>query len=131
MRPHVIVMAPPDFDEDARFGAAAKPFHAQALVAELAVEALVVAVLPRLAGIDQGGVDLRFGEPFQDRLAHELGPLSERRNAGAPCALIRRVSTSMTRAERMLPATSMAWHSRVNSSMMVRHLIFCPLAQAS
>src|SRR6266498_1094899 len=73
MRPDVIVMAPPDFDEDASFGAAAEPFHVQAFVAELAVEALVVAVLPRLARIDQGGVDLRFGEPFQDRLTHELG----------------------------------------------------------
>lgn len=51
MRPHVIVMAPPDFDEDTSFGAAAEPFHAQAFIAELAVEALVIAVLPRLAGI--------------------------------------------------------------------------------
>ena len=39
MRPYVIVMAPPDFDEDSSFGAAAEPFHAQAFVAELAVEA--------------------------------------------------------------------------------------------
>src|SRR6266508_653430 len=106
MRPDVIVMAPPDFDEDASFGAAAEPFHVQAFVAELAVEALVIAVLPRLAGIDQGGVDLRFGEPFQMALLTNSGPLSERRNAGAPCALINRVSTSTTRAERMLPATS-------------------------
>ena len=44
MRPHVIVMAPPDFDEDAGFDAAAKPFHAQAFVAELAVEALDVRI---------------------------------------------------------------------------------------
>ena len=29
MRPHVIVMAPPDFNEDASFAAAAKPFHVQ------------------------------------------------------------------------------------------------------
>jgi len=39
MRSHFIVMASPDFDEDASFGAATKPFHAQAFVAELAVEA--------------------------------------------------------------------------------------------
>ena len=73
MRPHDIVMTPPDFDEDACFGAAAKPFHAQAFVTELAVEALVIAVLPRLAGIDQGGVDLCSGEPFQNSLANS-GP---------------------------------------------------------
>ena len=35
----------------------ARPFERQALVAELAVEALVVAVLPGFVGIDQGGVD--------------------------------------------------------------------------
>jgi hypothetical protein len=32
MWPHVIVMAPPDFDQDASFGTAAEPFHAQAFV---------------------------------------------------------------------------------------------------
>lgn len=44
MRPPVIVVAPSDFEENARFDAAVKPFHAQALVAELAVGALVVSV---------------------------------------------------------------------------------------
>ena len=58
MWPYSIVMPTPDFDQDARFDAVAKPFHVQALVAEFAVEALVVAVLPRLARIDQGSVDL-------------------------------------------------------------------------
>ena len=41
MWPDSIVMWAPDFDEDARLNAVAKPFHAQALVAELAVEAFV------------------------------------------------------------------------------------------
>ena len=72
MRPHGIVMAPSDFDVDAGFGATAKSFHAQAFVTELAIEAVVIAVLPRLAGIDQGGVDLCSGEPFQNGLADEL-----------------------------------------------------------
>ena len=103
MRAHVVVMPTPDLDEDARFSAAAEPFHAQALVAELAVEALVVAVLPWLAGIDESRIDVGGAEPFQNRLLTNSGPLSERRKAGAPRALISRVSTSMTRPERMLP----------------------------
>ena len=37
----------------------------------------------------------------------------------------------MTRPERMLPATSIARHSRVNSSTTVRHFSCWPLAQAS
>lgn len=73
MRSHGIVMAAPDLDEDVGLGAAAEVFHAEALVAELAVEAFVVAVLPRLAGVDQRGVNLGFGEPLQDGVAHELG----------------------------------------------------------
>src|SRR5579864_1464038 len=84
MGPHVIVMAPPDFNQDASLGAAAEPFHVEALVAEFTVEALVGAVLPRFAGIDQGGVDLRLGEPFQDRFAHEFRSVigaQERRGA--------------------------------------------------
>src|SRR5512135_2489301 len=72
MGSHIIVMAPPDFDEDACFGAATKPFHVQARVPELAIEALVGTVLPRLAGIDEGGIDFGLGKPLQDRLADEL-----------------------------------------------------------
>lgn len=41
------------------------------------------------------------------------------------------LGTLMTRPERMLPATSMARHSLVNSSITVRHLSCRPLAQAS
>src|SRR6516164_3600081 len=59
------------------------------------------------------------------------GPLSERRYLGAPCTVTSLASTSITRPERMLPATSIARHSRVYSSMTVRHLSCCPFAQAS
>ena len=37
----------------------------------------------------------------------------------------------MTRPDRMLPATSMARHSRVHSSMTVKHLSCCPFAHVS
>ena len=131
MRPHVIVMASPDFDEYSSVSAAAEPLHAQAFIPELAVEALVGSVLPGLAGIDQRGVDLRFSEPFQNRFAHEL-----RAVVGAP-EQRRAARADQTReyvddaAERILPATSIARHLRVNSLITVRHLSLCPLAQAS
>jgi len=72
MRSDFIVMPPPDFDEDTGFDPVAKPLHVQAFVAELAIEALVVAVLPRLTGVDQGGIDLSFSEPRQDSIANEF-----------------------------------------------------------
>jgi hypothetical protein len=73
MWPDIIAMAAVDFDEYARLSAIAKPFHVETFVAELAGEALIVAVLPRLAGFNQGGID-RGGEPFQEgqALAREL-----------------------------------------------------------
>ena len=58
MRLDIIVMAAMDLNEHARLGAIAKPLHIETFVAELAVEGLVVAVLPRLAGFDQGGIQL-------------------------------------------------------------------------
>jgi hypothetical protein len=70
---------------------------------------------------------------IQDNKALETnsGPLSLRRNAGAPRALTRRDSTSITRGERMRASTSIASPSLVNSSVTVRHLSCCPLAQWS
>ena len=53
--------------------ARSKPFETQALVAELAVEALVGAVLPGLAWIAQRGADTGLGDPLQDGVADELG----------------------------------------------------------
>jgi hypothetical protein len=46
------------FYRDLGLGAREEPFQTQALVAELAVEALADAVLPRLAGVDQGRLAL-------------------------------------------------------------------------
>ena len=119
---HQVVVLPPSLDDDLRLAAGAEPFHAQAFVAKLAVEALVGAVLPGLAGVDQGDLDVRLDDPFKDRLADELRAVSERKIAGAPCWLTSRASTSITRFERMLPATSIAKLSRVNSSTTVKHL---------
>jgi hypothetical protein len=59
------------------------------------------------------------------------GPLSERMDSRAPCTLTSFDKTSMTRFDRMEPATSMARHSRVYSSTTVRHLMLPPSAVAS
>ena len=40
-------------DDDIRFGTGAEPFEAETFVAELAVETLRDAILPRFVGIDQ------------------------------------------------------------------------------
>jgi hypothetical protein len=52
MRADLVVVAASGFDDGLGIGAREEPFHAQALVAELAIEALADAVLPRLAGVD-------------------------------------------------------------------------------
>jgi hypothetical protein len=57
VRPHVVVVPPPRFDDHRRLGARTKPFEAQALVEELAVEAFRDAILPRLARLDQCRAD--------------------------------------------------------------------------
>ena len=57
MGTNVVVVLPPDFDDRRGLGAGAKPLHAQALVAEAAIGALVGAVLPGLAGIDERVLD--------------------------------------------------------------------------
>lgn len=52
-------------------------------VAELAIEALAVAVLPRAAGLDIGRPRSDGGDPVAQRLGNELsGPLSGRMRAG-------------------------------------------------
>ena len=56
-----IVMDAPGLDEDSCFAPRAEPLDTQALVAELAVKALVGAVLPRLARLveDDGDASMR------------------------------------------------------------------------
>ena len=111
---YLVVVIAPGFDQDSGFAARTEPLDGQTLVAELAVEALVGAVLPRLAALST----VAMPEPeIHSRMAWltNSGPLSERMNSGAPCKLTRRESTSITRLDRMAPATSMARHSRVYS----------------
>ena len=72
MRTHFIIVPPPCFDDHLRLGAGTKPFEAQALVTELAVEAFGDAILPRLAGLDQCHSDILRSDPAQQCLGYEL-----------------------------------------------------------
>ena len=64
MRPYLVVVRAPRLDDDCGVGAGAEPFEAQALVAELAVEAFPDAVLPRLPRVDQRGLDALIDDPL-------------------------------------------------------------------
>ena len=75
MRTDVVVVPTPGFDHDPRLGAAAEPFEAPALVAELAVEALVVAVLPGFAGVNQRRFDALLAQPLEDGVTDEFWPV--------------------------------------------------------
>ena len=86
MRTHLVEVFAPGFDDDLGLGARPEPLHVQALVAEFAVEALQRAVLPRLAEIDQGGLDAKGAVTSAESTIHfssardtNSGPLSERR----------------------------------------------------
>ena len=131
MRPDLVVVPAPRFDADLRVQAIAKPLQRQVLVAELPVERFVGAVLPGLPG-SMNAVSI-CAVCSQRRMARATnsGPLSDRTYRGAPWTLTSCVSTSMTRPERIPPATSIAMHSRVNSSMTVRHFNVRPSAHVS
>lgn len=53
MRPNLIVVATPVLNEHLDLQAVSQPFHRQALIAKLAVEAFIGDILPGLAGFDQ------------------------------------------------------------------------------
>ncbi len=72
MRSNVIVVIPPVFDHDPCFDTIAEPFHRQAFIPKLAVEALVGSVLPRLARIDEDGFDLLLHHPSQQGRADKF-----------------------------------------------------------
>jgi len=72
MRSNLVVMLTPAFDDDLRIDSVSEPLHRETLVAELTVEGFIGSVLPRLAGLDEGSIDILFGEPSEDRLGDEL-----------------------------------------------------------
>src|SRR3712207_2654118 len=73
MRPDGVVVPAPGLEQDLRLLQAAEDLPVQQLVAELALEALAVAVLPGAPGLDEPGPDPEPPRPCSDRLGHGLG----------------------------------------------------------
>ena len=123
MRPHLVVLAPPVLDHDPRIDPVLEPLHAEALVAELPVEALRSHPFCHgLPGIDQAR------SRCSPRQA-SAGSLSTRTPARCPSAgsAVRPGRSRASPAPRSLARSgccqpsSIAKHSRVYSSITVKH----------
>ena len=106
VRTNLVIVTAPGLDDDNGFSAIAKILHAEALVAKATVEALVDSILPAVAGRDVGRLEPFVSSPAQNRGGNELGAVVKAQVLGAPCTLTSSGRRSMTRPERMLPATS-------------------------
>ena len=72
MRPHLVIGSAPVFNDHFGLHPGAEPLHGEAFVPEFAVDALDHAVLPGLAGIDQGNFEPLIRHPAQERLGDKL-----------------------------------------------------------
>src|SRR6056297_3999641 len=72
MRSDRVVLSSPALDDDARLGEAVEHLPVQQLVSELGVEALAVAILPRTAGLDEGGLRPDGRDPLSNGPGDEL-----------------------------------------------------------
>lgn len=72
MRPLSVVMLPPTLDDDPGLGKAVEDLAVEEFVAELGVEALAVAILPRRARLDEGRPRTDGGDPVPDGGGDEL-----------------------------------------------------------
>ena len=70
-----VVVMPPLLDEHLGLLQGIEDLSIEQLVAELAVEALVVSVLPGAAGLDIEGLDADPAEPGPYRIGSELSPI--------------------------------------------------------
>ncbi len=72
MWPDCVVVPPPSFDQHLGFLQRVEDLAIEQLVPQLSIEALVVAVLPRTAGLDVEGLYVDPAEPIPDRFRREL-----------------------------------------------------------
>lgn len=87
MRPLVVVEVTPALDDDLRFARILEPLAVEALVSQLAVEALDVAVLPRTARCDERRTDVLVSEPPHDRTGGKLGAVVAAHELGTGWAI--------------------------------------------
>jgi hypothetical protein len=86
VRTLVVFVAAPALDDDAGLAPRREPFGVEAFVAEFAIEALVRAVLPGLAGRDGRALDSLDAQSILHRLRDELGAVvgaQERRRSSS------------------------------------------------
>lgn len=81
MGTHRVVVVAPGFNDHGGLLSRSEPLQRQTFVAQLAVETFVGPVLPRLAGIAQGGCDASMGIPYRMVRLTNSGPMSERMNS--------------------------------------------------
>ena len=72
MRPQGVEVNAPLLNEHSRFPQAVEQLPIEPLIAELAVKALAIPVLPRAAGRDVGGVGAQALEPIPEDGGHKL-----------------------------------------------------------
>lgn len=70
-----VVEASPLLDQHLRLLQRGEDFHVQALVSQLAVEALIVTILPGAPGCNKRRFDLESSEPMTHGLGNKLGPV--------------------------------------------------------
>ena len=75
MRSHGVVVPPPLLDHDLGLGEGVEDFAVEQFIAKLAVKGLHVAVFPRTARFDVGGLGTDRGNPFAQRSSYELRPI--------------------------------------------------------
>jgi len=116
----LVGVAAPGLDLGLSVVEAEEPVVVQALIAELAVEALNVAVLDGFAGSDD--VDLHAGlvGPGVQRLAGELRPVVADDELGSASGFEQASQNACHPRSAIDVSTSMARHSLVNSSTMFR-----------
>lgn len=75
MRPHGVVVTSPVFDDDLCLLERVEDFTVEQFVTELRIEALAIAVFPRTARHDVGGLGTHRRDPFPQCLGDELRPV--------------------------------------------------------
>ena len=72
MGPHSVVVPAPGFDHSLGFLESVEDFAVEQFIAQLAVEALAVAILPGAAWFDLGGLGAHSSNPCPQCLGNEL-----------------------------------------------------------
>jgi hypothetical protein len=73
MRPNIVEVLQPRKDDDFCLGPAREPFHAQAFVTDLAVEAFAVTILLGFAKSDQRRFNSLVRVPLENGMRDKLG----------------------------------------------------------